>query len=283
MAERCEPPPIQRNWPESTSSTKTGSSVASPLPHTNRGRMTTVSRPLSLAARTASSALALVAGYSAGESGRRGVSSLTSTSACPAISAASVLTCTTRRAPASRAAASTFSVPWTLMRSNASGSPRSRTVADAPSDRASARTAQPSERSRSISRPPMKPEPPVTNALDMTGANLAQRDAHPRGVVGLVGLDQPIVRIGTHHEREAAVQAGHVDVLLVVGGGIAVDPTHRRAQRDAPESRILIAAGVDAARRRAARGVGLADEVAQAVVELGTAPHLPAERPGGRE
>ena len=42
---------------------------------------------------------------------------------------------------------------------------RSRTRSAAPVERARAHTVQPSRTRRSIRRPPMKPEPPVTNAV----------------------------------------------------------------------------------------------------------------------
>ena len=55
--------------------------------------------------------------------------------------------------------------------------PRSRTLAAAASERASARTSQPSARSRSIRAPPTKPEPPVTNAVGM-GASYSVETEH---------------------------------------------------------------------------------------------------------
>ena len=171
----------------------------SPVPHTNRGRTTTVSKPSPAADRTACSARALVDAYRALESGRKGAVSSTFTSGSPASSAASVPTWTKRRTAASRQAPRTFSVPITLPRSkssrfpqtprcaaawNASShpsaparmvsrssrspetavAPASSTAAAERSERASARTSTPSATSLRISRPPMKPEPPVTNA-----------------------------------------------------------------------------------------------------------------------
>ena len=85
-----------------------GSRLVSPRPHTKRGRTTTVSRPSPFAARTTSSARAFEDGYSDGESGWRGAVSSTFTSGCPAISAASVPTCTSRRTPAFRQASTTL-------------------------------------------------------------------------------------------------------------------------------------------------------------------------------
>ena len=103
----------------------------SPRPHTKRGRTTTVSRPSAFAARTTSSALAFEDGYSDGESGRSGAVSSTFTSGCPAISAASVPTCTSRRTPAARQASTTLRVPCTFTRSKSAGSPKSSTFAAA--------------------------------------------------------------------------------------------------------------------------------------------------------
>ncbi|HTQ67692.1 MAG TPA: hypothetical protein VMI13_03285 [Solirubrobacteraceae bacterium] len=128
---RWPPPPIHAKRPARTSSTIEGSRVVSPLPHTKRGRTTTVSKPSRLAARTACSARALVALYRAGESGRRGAVSSISTRGRPAINAASVPTCTKRRTPASAQARRAFSVPRTLPRSNSSGSPQSPSIAAA--------------------------------------------------------------------------------------------------------------------------------------------------------
>src|SRR3954470_18298578 len=54
-----------------------------------------------------------------------------------------------------------------------SGSAPSASTASAErSDRTSARTSQPSLRRRWIRRPPMKPEPPVTNAVSATRRTL---------------------------------------------------------------------------------------------------------------
>ena len=54
-------------------------------------------------------------------------------------------------------------------RSPVTGSaPSSLTTVAEPAERASARTVQPSETSRRISRPPMKPDPPVTKAVPLT-------------------------------------------------------------------------------------------------------------------
>ena len=202
---RWSPPPIHAKRPLRTISVMIGRSVVSPRPHTKRGRTTTVSKRSPLAATTACSARAFVALYSAGESARSGAVSSTFTSGSPASSTASVLTCTNRRTPASAQARNALRVPSTFPRSNSSGvpqsptmaaawnassqpsaparidrasarspstgsAPRSRTRSAAEGERASARTSWPSARSRSISRPPMKPEPPVTNALAISVA-----------------------------------------------------------------------------------------------------------------
>src|SRR3954468_21509538 len=217
------PPPIQANLPCCVIWMICGSSVVSPRPHTKRGRTTTVSRPLPLASRTACSALAFDQGYGAGESGRSGAVSSTFTSGWPAISAASVPTCTKRGTFASRAASSAFLVPWTVTRWKSAGSPKSSTfaaawwntsapsapariaftssrsprTASAParstdsterSERASARTVQPWETSLRMSAPPTKPEPPVTNAVGTTAEATASPWSQPCGAAGaLVG------------------------------------------------------------------------------------------------
>ena len=68
---RLRPPPIHANFPARTCSAMLGSSVVSPRPQTKRGRTETVSKMSSSPApRTAISALAFVAGYVDGESGR---------------------------------------------------------------------------------------------------------------------------------------------------------------------------------------------------------------------
>ena len=130
------------------------------------------------------------------------------TSGSPAISAASVPQWTKRRTPASRHAASAFSVPSTFPRSKSSrvpqsprwaarwkaarsprrrrsstpGSERSPRTGSAPSaatasadasERASARNRAPRRPGARISRPPMKPEPPVTKAVEVTAADLS--------------------------------------------------------------------------------------------------------------
>ena len=142
----------------------------------------------------------MVAGYGAFEESASGVRSSASTSGWPCRSAASVPTCTTRRTPTARHAPSTMFVPSTLTRRNSFQAPQSAALAarwkatsapcaprdsagsssrsprtgsapaavtrsTAASERASARTVQPSPASRSIRREPMKPEPPVTNAV----------------------------------------------------------------------------------------------------------------------
>ena len=58
--------------PARTASAIPGSSVVSPTPQTNRGLRTTASKSAVLASRTSCSALALVDGYGADESGRSG-------------------------------------------------------------------------------------------------------------------------------------------------------------------------------------------------------------------
>src|SRR3954471_7697838 len=202
------PPPIQRNWTLFTAFTSDGTIVVSPGPHTKRGRTTTVSNsPGRLACRTACSARAFVEGYKDGESGRSGRLSSAFTSGCPASSAASVPTCTKRLTPAAAVPASTLWVPATLSRPKSArgphypacaaawnayshpcapsrmastseispltgSAPRARTVSAERSERASARTLQPSASSLSMRRPPMKPEPPVTKALPATRRTL---------------------------------------------------------------------------------------------------------------
>src|SRR5215207_9535084 len=201
VALRWRPPPTQRKRPDRTISMIVGGSDVSPRPQTNRGLTTTVSRPP--ASRTSCSAFAFDEEYMAAESGRSGAASSTFTSGWPAISAASVPTCTRRRTPASRQASITFCVPRTFSRSKSAGSPQSstfaaawnatsqpsaparsesrssrspitgsapssRTRSPARSERASARTSQPARRSRSMSAPPTKPEPPVTKAAVMS-------------------------------------------------------------------------------------------------------------------
>src|SRR5215212_6533562 len=255
VAVSCLPPPIQRKRPERTISVSAGRSVVSPRPQTKRGRTTTVSRS---APRTISSAFAFEDEYRTGESGLSGAVSSTFTNGCPPISAASVLTWTSRRTPPALQAATTFRVPCTLTRSKSAGSPKSSTFAaawkaisqpstwrssrspitgSAPSsrarsaarsERASARTSHPSRRRRSISAPPTNPDPPVTNAR-VTSALVArpgpERVAHRDGA-GDLGLVAERVRVavlvGEHRlGADAAHLSGAAQVLVDDAGTAA--------------------------------------------------------------
>ena len=163
--------------------------------------------------------------YSAFESGRSGAVSSTSRSGSPASSAASVPQWTKRATPASRQAASAFSVPVTLPRDELlaraplargarRGGRRSRSPRRRPRSRprrrgrrgparrrgpraaredAGARQrAHPAaarDQSRRPARRPMKPEPPVTNALSApvpSAHRRARASFRRRGLAGTI-------------------------------------------------------------------------------------------------
>src|SRR5689334_5268170 len=86
--------------------------------------------------------------------------------------------------------------------------PRAPIRAAASSERASARTSWPSARSRSISLPPMKPDPPVTNALGTVGSLLAgwgsavgDQRAEPLRIDVPAREDHPDARAGFERQR----------------------------------------------------------------------------------
>src|SRR4051794_18483823 len=87
-------------------------------------------------------------------------------------------------------------------------------------------------------------------------------------------------RVRDHPVEEAPVQAGDVDPLLVVRGGVDVRPPDRRAERDALRVQVLVAAGVVRRRRRPRAPVRVL-EVAQAVVLLRAHPDTLQRLPVG--
>src|SRR5581483_8215573 len=68
-----------------------------------------------------------------------------------------------------------------------------------------------------------------------------QMDDHRVRVVRLVRLPDVVEGVGPLYVGEGAVQAPHVDPLLVIGRGVHVRPADRGAERDAPLARILVA------------------------------------------
>ena len=99
-----------------------------------------------------------------------------------------------------------------------------------------------------LAPPAQQPGPPVKG----------RRTQAARGVVVLVRLEEEFLRVDGHLEGEAAAQAGDVDPLLVVGGGVDVRPADRGAERDPVAVGVLVAAGVVAARAGSARSAGSA-------------------------
>src|SRR4051794_20495330 len=98
---------------------------------------------------------------------------------------------------------------------------------------------------------------------------------HLRAVVALVGLVYAVAGVGDLPVGEAAPQPGHVDPLLRIAGRVDVGPAHRRAERVLPEEGIGAAGWIHPPPWRArAAGPGV-PEIAQAVGDLGPAPHQP--------
>ena len=89
-------------------------------------------------------------------------------------------------------------------------------------------------------------------------AAVGQADEALGAVVVLVRLEEVFLRVDDHPVGEAAAQPGDVDPLLVVGRGVDVRPADRGAELDPVAGGVLVAAGVDAAGRRAAAGAGAA-------------------------
>src|SRR5437879_2543380 len=117
---------------------------------------------------------------------------------------------------------------------------------------------------------------PISTRMLLTAFLVAppEGQAHDalRIVVRLVRLEDMVVRVGPRHVREAAVEPGHVDPLLVVGGGIDIGPADRRSERHRRLVWVLVAPWKDPTLGRArARSRPL--QVAQAVVDLGAGAH----------
>src|SRR6201985_3474576 len=104
---------------------------------------------------------------------------------------------------------------------------------------------------------PRRPRPLLFGRrLSAAGAGEGEADSAVGGVVLLVRLEEQVLGVDGHLEDEAAVEAGDVDVLLVVVGGVDVRPADRGAEDVVADARVLIAAGVVGAERGALAGAG---------------------------
>src|SRR6201985_3639489 len=104
---------------------------------------------------------------------------------------------------------------------------------------------------------PRRPRPLLFGRrLSAAGAGEGEADAAVRGVVVLVRLEEQVLGVDGHLEDEAAAEAGDVDVLLVVVGGVDVRPADRGAEDVAADARVLVAAGGGGGESGGVAGVG---------------------------